>query len=118
MRPILAGLVLLLLPSFASAECLCTCIGGKATAICRPQAMVEPICQQICVEKIEQSLGALGGGGAGGAGRSSLGGSVGVDAGLGIGLGIGNAQSLSGFDAPVGSDDGASPMGSNAPLNR
>ncbi|GJE56235.1 MULTISPECIES: hypothetical protein [Methylobacterium] len=76
MRPILAGLVLLLLPSLASAECVCACVRGKAIAVCQPQAMVEPICQQVCVEKIEQSLSTFGGGGGGagiGGGVNALG---------------------------------------------
>ncbi|GJD84987.1 hypothetical protein [Methylobacterium haplocladii] len=83
MRRILAGLVLVLLPSFASAECMCTCVRGKAVPICQPQAMVEPICQQVCVDKIEQSLGVLGGGGAGGGGVGG-----GLDALNGAGNGI------------------------------
>ncbi|MCE4223662.1 hypothetical protein HCU64_07865 [Methylobacterium sp. C25] len=79
MRSILAGLALVLLPSLASAECQCVCIRGKAIPVCQPQAMVEPICQQVCTDKIEQSLGATGIGGAGG----SSGGMAGQGAGAG-----------------------------------
>ncbi len=86
MRSILACLVLVLLPDLASAECTCTCLRGKSIPICQPQAMVEPICQQVCVEKIEQSLGPLGGGGGGGAGVGG-----GIDALGGAGAGIDRA---------------------------
>jgi hypothetical protein len=64
MRSILGGLLLIMLPSLASAECQCACMNGKSVPVCQPQAMVEPICQQICPDKVEQSLGTMGIGGA------------------------------------------------------
>ncbi|MBB3902522.1 hypothetical protein [Methylobacterium brachythecii] len=80
MRSILAGLALILLPSLASAECQCVCVRGKAIPVCQPQAMVEPICQQICTDKIEQSLGTAGIGGGGIDGPASRGaGAGGID---------------------------------------
>lgn len=80
MRLLLAGLLVVLAPSVASAECACVCLSGRAVPICSPQALVEPICQQVCVERIEQSFGLnplAGGGGGGGGGGAPIGSAAG-----------------------------------------
>ena len=81
MRILLAGLALILGSSLASAQCACTCIGGRSVPACPSNSLVEPICQQICTERVEQSISspAIGSGAIGGAPVTG-GGSGGIDA--------------------------------------
>ncbi|GJE28577.1 hypothetical protein [Methylobacterium organophilum] len=52
MRTVLLVGALLLVPGAASAACQCVCAAGKSRAACSLPTDVEPICMQICPEKI------------------------------------------------------------------
>lgn len=56
MRAILASLILTFLPSISFAQCACNCVGGRAVAVCPADAITQPICQQLCVDSVGQSL--------------------------------------------------------------
>lgn len=57
MRILLAVLALGLMPAHAFAQCACTCVRGRSVPACPSTALSQPICQQVCPERVDQALG-------------------------------------------------------------
>ncbi len=56
MRAVMVGLILVFLPGLAFAKCSCSCLNGQAIAVCPPGTIVQPLCQRVCPDLVNQTL--------------------------------------------------------------